>query len=239
MRRSFFPSAALALLASLLAGGAAWSKSDKPSEIEIRKSALEYAKCVVKSKHQQATDAVLFTRDDGELLREFARSTSGCSPSDADRIGFGGDFYRYILAEALINVEFATSGPSDLSDRLPLTHPSAMTKAQFDASFAAATSNKRRVFLEDVYKKQKAIVFLSRYGECVVRADPKNALHLILTKPGSFEEISQTDVLRPAFTVCLEPGTLSFSQATMRGTLALNYYRLAHATAPPRSVGAN
>lgn len=237
MTHSIFSFAALALLASLSAGDAAWPKSDKPSKTEIRRSVLEYAMCVVKSKHKQASDAILFTGDDGESVRDFAGSTPRCLPSDAITMGFGGDLYRYTLAEALIGAEFTTSGPGDFSDRPALKHPSPMTKAQFDASVAAAASSKRRAFLEDVYEKQKAVNFLSRYGECVAREDPQNTRNLILARPGSVEESKQIEVLRPVFSACLEPDTLGFSRATMRGTLALNYYRLAHASPSAGAAG--
>ncbi len=78
--------------------------------------------------------------------------------------------------------------------------------------------------------------WLSRYGECVVRQEPAKARYWLLTPPDSPEEISRINDLRPAFADCLNEGTMKFNRTTMRGAVAINYYRLAMATRVPGSV---
>ena len=45
--------------------------------------------------------------------------------------------------------------------------------------------------------------------------------------------MSRINALRPAFSKCLEDGTINFSKDILRGVVAINYYRLAMATEQP------
>ena len=74
--------------------------------------------------------------------------------------------------------------------------------------------------------------YLSRYGECVVRADPAGSRALLAAKPETPEEASRFAALRLALATCLPEGhTLEFGKLALRGTIAVNYYRLAKAAA--------
>lgn len=51
------------------------------------------------------------------------------------------------------------------------------------------------------------------------------------TEPETAAEAGSFDALRPTVAQCLLKGrTLAFGKLVLRGTIALNYYRLAHAT---------
>jgi hypothetical protein len=72
--------------------------------------------------------------------------------------------------------------------------------------------------------------YLSKYGECVVRYDAAGAKSLLLTAPDSEGETARFTDIQRALGVCLGEGAkLSFGRVALRGTIAINYYRLAHA----------
>lgn len=71
---------------------------------------------------------------------------------------------------------------------------------------------------------------LGKYGECVVRTNPAAAKALLLTRVETSGEARAFDALRQALGECLPEGkTLAFGKLVLRGTIAVNYYRVAHA----------
>jgi hypothetical protein len=85
--------------------------------------------------------------------------------------------------------------------------------------------------LHQYREKELARIYLSNFGECVVRAGPLESYVLLMTKTGSAEEQKSFSSLMPALSSCMSEGrTLELNKATIRGTIALNYYRLAHAS---------
>jgi hypothetical protein len=219
---------------------AASAKDQGPRADEVRQLVSDYATCIVRHSHDQAAKALLGDSDNLAIKQDFRRLINGdCLRPDVEEIEFGSDLYRYALADALVNAEFAKGGPSDFSDRPPLMNHPGPTQAEIDAAVAAAKSDKKRVAIREAYEEQRIVPALSQYGECVVRLDPADARLWILAKPGSPEEASRIDTLRPSFAACLKEGTVAFSKATLRGTVALNYYQLAHAPVQPIPVNAN
>lgn len=215
-------------------------RAKDPTPDEARRVSTEYASCIVKHNHDKASEALLADVDNDTLQRKFRGLIDNtCLPSDADSLKFAGDLYRYALADALVAAEFADSGPDDFSDRLPLSHLPSPTQAELDAALAKAGSAKKRDQVLTGFQKKEGVSLLSRYGECVARQDPRDVRLWLLTKPGTPEENGRIDALRPTFAACLEGGTVAFSKATMRGTVALNYYRLAHAATRPSTISAN
>jgi hypothetical protein len=64
----------------------------------------------------------------------------------------------------------------------------------------------------------------------VVRIAPQDAKTLLATVPDNVEETVRFKALQPAMGRCLPEGaTLKFGRTTLRGTIAVNYYRLAMA----------
>ena len=58
-----------------------------------------------------------------------------------------------------------------------------------------------------------------------------------MTAPDSAEEAARFGALRPALAHCLSEGeTLRSGKAALRGSIAVNYYRLAHAARAPEAV---
>jgi hypothetical protein len=217
-----------ASVATSPAAAATDASTIKPDE--ARKVVLDYAACVVKRAHAKAAEVLLANADNAAILRDFHRLIdSYCVGPGVASIKFDADQFRYALADALVASEFAGGGPADFSDRPPLAHFAEPTPAELASALAKAKSPKQRDRVLSNFHSEEAVAALSRYGECVVRVDPTDARSWILTKPGSPEEATRIDALRASFGACLKSGTVTFSKATLRGTVALNYYRLAHA----------
>jgi hypothetical protein len=203
---------------------------------QTRRVMFNYAACVVKARHARASDAILANADNETISRRYSDLIiDSClgEVAGGGQMKFGGDTYRYALADALVNADYRMTGETDFSNRLPLAHLTTAPQSELDAALAITKSKRRRTELQDQFVKQTGIAWLSRYGECVVRQNPAKARLWLLTRPDVPEETSRINDLRPAFEACLDNGTLKFNRVTMRGTVAINYYRLAMATVQP------
>ena len=79
-------------------------------------------------------------------------------------------------------------------------------------------------------RQREVAIYLSYFGECVVRADPGNSKALLAASPDSRDEGIAIAALGKSLSGCLEAGrTLELNKTNLRGTVALNYYRLAKA----------
>lgn len=230
-----------ATVTAVNAGWAAAAAVSAREEQAARKITYGYARCVVRHHHALAAKAILADEGNGTIMHDYAALIdSGCLALTAGgvKVTFGGDLYRYALADALVNLDFAAAGPTDLSDRPPLPHLFSPSNEEYETAVANARGKRAKAEVRSSLDQRRDIVWLSRYGECVVRADPADARLWLLTPPGIPAEAGRIDALKPAFSQCLT-GTLTFNRTTMRGTVALNYYRLAMATPVPAAGKAN
>jgi hypothetical protein len=152
---------------------------------------------------------------------------------------FTGDFMKYALADALVRLEYGSAPISDLVSVAPLEHE------QPDLSKFAPPPGKvlkpaKLAELEQAKNSALGYAYLAQFGECVVRANPTAAYRLLMTVPTTPEENAAFgEVTRPAQN-CLDSGrTIALNKATLRGTIAYNYYRLAKAprVAVPQTAG--
>ena len=208
---------------------------------ETRALVHGYAKCVVARRFAKASEGLLRNVDNRTLIREYPILIDSDCLSDQKRIrndmrigtvrmSFEGDLFRYALADALVSRELASVPAPDLSAVAKLDHrmPGAKPE-QVSASGKKMSRRKYDAAMKD-YGEAVAFSYLSFYGECVVRTAPSTARALLLTVPDSPEEKERFDALRPAFAECLSEGTsLRFGRTALRGTIAINYYRLAKA----------
>jgi hypothetical protein len=201
---------------------------------ETRAVVHGYAKCVVKRQPLQAAEAIKRNVDNNTILKDYPKlMDGGClrgGPGEVIQARFGGDLYRYALADALVSRDLATFSGNDFSALPKLDHrapgePPAnvtakgkkLSKKQFEAAVAS-------------YETAQSFTYLSVYGECVVRSAPLWAQALLLATPDSPEETARFRALSPALSSCLPEGaTMKFGKVTLRGTIAINYYRLAMA----------
>jgi hypothetical protein len=80
---------------------------------------------------------------------------------------------------------------------------------------------------------------LSMVGECAVRGNPGGARDLLKARLNSKEEDAAVQTMMPAFASCLPKGAqVRFNIRSLRGTVAVNYYRLALAQKLARSGAA-
>ena len=201
---------------------------------ETRRLLHSYGACVVKRQEGRAAQAIIANVDNGELIRRYGSLIDGtCLPAKMGsmvQVRFQGDQYRYALADALVRKQFAaTSAPALASvPRLQHRDPGA-APARVNAKGRPIREKQYQAALRD-FEAEQAYSYLSRYGECVVRVNPAAARDLLLTEPGTAQETERFAALRTAFGTCVrEDQKLSLGKLALRGTIAINYYRLARA----------
>lgn len=210
-----------------------WSDADYSTK-EIRALTHAYAQCVVKRRPAKTSQAIVADPDNVSILRDYSMLIiSEClsrQVNEDTKMRFTGDLYRYALADALVNRELAAQPAPVLDSVPPLAHrnpgpPPAEVNDKGKKLGKRKLEEARLNFGRDV-----AYAFLSHYGECVVRADAAGSKALLMTKPDSAEESARFAALRPVFSRCLPTDrTLRFGKVALRGSVAINYYRLAHA----------
>ena len=225
-----------ATLAAALSAVPAAAQDSEYSTKETRALMHAYAKCVVKREGKKASEALLSDLGNSTILRKYRMLIIGdCLAREVrttTEMSFSGDLYRYALADALVNQELALRPVPELSNvpRLAQREPGEAPQ-QISASGKKLSKKKYEEALED-YNRSVAYSFLARYGECVVRLDAAGAKTLLLADPDSPEEAARFGALKPAMANCLPEGhTLKFGKVALRGSIAVSYYRLAHAAA--------
>jgi hypothetical protein len=133
------------------------------------------------------------------------------------------------LADVLVNRELSATPPPDVSEvpplewKLPPAAPEVGPRGEKPGTKGYEASVEH-------YDEAVAYAFLARYGECVVRADTPGAKELLLTKADTAEESARFGQLQTVLARCLpENKKLTFGKASLRGAIAVSYYRLAHA----------
>lgn len=227
---SLFLLAAAMLVAEPLGSAPETDLSSK----ETRAVVHAYATCVVKRQPRQAAEAIQRNIDNGAMMRQYPKLfDGGCltgKPTEVMKARFVGDLYRYAIADALVRRDLATFAQNDFSTLPPLNHREpGEPPARIDGKGKKLTEKAYQDALAS-YEKSRGFSYLSKYGECAVRLNPAGAQALLLTTPDTADEAARFKALFPALSTCLPEGqTLKFGKVTLRGTIAINYYRLAMA----------
>jgi hypothetical protein len=232
----FGAAASLAIAAPALAAPGLmddWEDADYSTR-ETRALTHAYARCVVKRQPAKASEAIVANVSPGAILRDYrtlirpeclVRQTR-----QSTRMRFGGDLYRYALADALVNRELAAQPAPNLDSVPRLAHHNPGEPPQPVDSRGRKLGKRKLEAARQAYARDSGFAFLSLYGECIVRADPAGAKALLVTAPDSPEESARFAALGPSFSRCLPDGrTVRFGKVALRGSVAINYYRLAHA----------
>lgn len=190
------------------------------SSEEMRKFAYHYGACAVARHPRGASEAVLRNVDTVTLTTKYsALIDRDCLPSGS-QIVFPGDFYIYALADALVARELATAPMPELSNLPPLESRSMPPFAHLRRKLGYGVAL-RATYDAEVFGA------LSEYGECVVRKSPANARALLMTEPEAAAEAPAFEALSPALLACTPEGkTVKLTKSSLRGTIALTYYRL-------------
>ena len=208
--------------------------------VSLRQVAAAYAACVVRVAAPVARGVVLQNFTNAQINRDpVARRLfdEGCMspPASDNAIGpqspggmrFSGDLFRYSLADALIQKDYADRRHFDFTTVPPLQH---FTPAPLISALANGTDSKARR-AQETYASLMGLSAFSKFGECVSRRDPDGVQKLILTHVLSDAENAAFAALSPALGQCLVSGQLRLSREVVRGLVALNFYRLAGAPA--------
>lgn len=243
--------AAVALLLATALGSAAQAEPMPGSRGELNEYIQAYAKCTVRYNHHRAQELVLSNVTDDRVEHDFKDIyvsepmawVSGCKEllirtGVAFRLQPG--LYRAALAQELVEAEMKAAPQASFSDRSALAHWTPEDQASFDRRLASVSGESKRARITAEHDAEAAKIWLAVYGECVVRKDPVTAWSWLVAKPGSSAETDAIARLGPAFGDCLVSGkTLNFPKDVLRGSIAINYYRLAKApVAAATGVGA-
>ncbi len=223
---------------ALLAASAANSSNDQSEKRYVRAVEFRYGNCVV-GKNAGAAKRFVLNSDLKPGVFDALLQKVGdpdCLDRAADSLGgvemrFPGDTMRYALANALVRKEFSRGAPLALQDAGPIEQPIFVEADYLPKPGKRASKAKE---LEEARARRIRDIFLTQFGECVVRADSAKSRQLLVTEPDSDEEGKIFSALSAPFSQCLTEGrSLTFNKTTLRGTIAINYYRLAHAPRQP------
>jgi hypothetical protein len=190
---------------------------------ETRQIVYKYGACAVKHHAGGASKAVLRNVDNLTLLNHYSALIDRDCLAPGGRLAFPGDYYIYALADALVARELTTAPVPDLSNVPPLERRSIPAFAELRRKFGYDAAL-------EATKNAEIFGPLNDYGECVVRRSPAKAKALLMTEPESATEPSRFEALESALSACApEDKTMKLTKLILRGTIALNYYRLAQA----------
>jgi hypothetical protein len=185
----------------------------------------EYAKCVAGKHPDLVREYVLSEKNSGKRDDRFAKLADWkCLPSNSSReittLYLSGHGARYVFAEHLLQTE-KLPVVDNFGAVAMLVHPEPLKIEDYKASGKLS---------KQAYAKRVDQSFgefaLSRIGECVVRADTLGSKRLLKTAIGSAEEVAAINTLLPVAGGCIKDGSIKMKPEQVRGTVALNLYRL-------------
>ncbi|HWI75967.1 MAG TPA: hypothetical protein VNS53_02650 [Sphingomicrobium sp.] len=211
-----------------------------------RKSVQIFADCVVKRHLEGARQFVLSGSGSGGSEAAKILDSECIGAATADVGGMGGivtlqaprNEIRFAVAEALVHRDLRNFDPNEIAKAAPLpqsTLNSALYAIKDSAKLSENERQERILQLERARSRDEALVALTNYGECVVRKNPVGARNLLESRVNGPEEGDAFQAMMPAFSACLDKGKdFKSDRNLLRGTIALNYYRLALAPKLPQ-----
>jgi hypothetical protein len=173
-----------------------------------------------------------FDPRDREIYRRKLSSRLGCDRGEgAARIAidFGGDVFRYALANVLVKEDYLGKPPTDFANAPPIRH---FQPASIEQMTSGLKGSKLKAVQRD-HASAMLIFMYSMMGECLARKQPEAVIHLLRQPVDSKDEKRALEALAPAVVDCGKlQKDMKFSQSWMRGAIALSYYRLAFSIDP-------
>lgn len=209
---------------------------------EVRLLQARFGECVSKKHREQARTFVLryayrdHEKESGarKIVKTLADGSCLIAATGSDysaaMMRLPGDTMAYLLAEALFRSEMASLPPLSNLNRIPsLEHPVVDERA-----FVPPPRARKRE-LEDLAKRRAneiGRIYLSKFGECIVRANPSGSFKLLNSPVTTPAEDAAFAALAGTLKSCLlDEHTVAFNKTVLRGAIAYNYYRLARAPA--------
>jgi len=225
-----FGRSTLLLLASL-ASSQAVAAADSSDTRQNRLIVDNYATCVLGMHSREVAQVVLSNPGNENIIRHHPSLIDGSCLVQAGgaRMEMPGDTLLYALSEALVRWEYSKGLPPDIAHAAPLQHVNP-NPPLITAINGKPLNPKKLEQLKAAQAKETGFQVMSVFGECVAREDPHHSLALILTKVASKEEDQALADLNPALAKCVPSGqTVALDRDAVRGTIAMNLYRLAKA----------
>lgn len=195
----------------------------------------DYAECMARSYNRDARELVSI--DDTAVITpaQIKMFRSDClARTGASMLKGSHSLYRFALAEALLRRDYRKAGPPNPALAAPIDHPIFAANASPPANWDRWPDAAAR--WPDYRDRARAYSVVSAFGDCVVRAGPAKTWALLQTKVASAEEKAALAALAPEMSSCVPAGAkIELSANNIRGTVALNYYRLSQA---PRAAAA-
>ena len=207
------------------------SKAKHTRDIQAR-----YGECVVERHTSSARRLVLDPALEGAAWRRtIPNVANGDCLVDVTKsitwveLTFPHDTLRYLLAEALVRRELWSEPVRSFARDAPLAQPK-FNEADYLPKQGQKLSKYQLQDMKEGLVKKRARVFLSEFGECVVRQNPERSFLLLKARPATSNEEGAFKALAPQLSNCLPAGQqLAVGKVAIRGTIAMNYYRLAQA----------
>ena len=191
----------------------------------------EYAECAVKRHPKEASEIIL--DGSGTAMDKYRAKVfdPACLSPTMMGLKIPPAEARFAIANALVRRNLQNYNPRNVLLAAPL--PVSYYIPKYAASTKKLSSKELRE-REARIQRAEAVLALLAYGECVVRANPTVTHSLLFSKLQSPDESFAFDALMPALSGCLTKGRqFRADRPSLRGALALTYYRLAHAPKSP------
>jgi hypothetical protein len=223
----------IALSALCVAGVASAQDTVELNQAETRRIMDKFADCVVQRHHDAARDFALTRIGASNSSHWPDIYDSICLKVDTNLTDGGvtlrtpAQEMRFALAQALIPRDLAKFDPKQIAAVLPgAVEPNSAAKK--DDGNKAQRSSKGAQGESD---RERAFVLLDAYSDCVVRQNPYGVRDLLNTRLNGNDEELAFQAMMPALGACLDRGKqFGTDRTTLRGSLALSYYRLALAS---------
>ncbi len=215
--------------------------AEAPSPAQIRKFLADYGECIAKREPELARKAILvganFNRESPEGKRLKQRE---CMDEDNLRntvSGFQGrlrmrlddDTYRGVIAEALVVKGSRLLDAAGVRAIPLLTYDETRPLRVQYPDGKPIPEGKLARQRAAIARKAEAVQ-MGKLGECVVRNAPENSRSVLSSALETPAELQSINALGPILGQCIKAGeTVSLDRMSVRGALAIAYYRLSQA----------
>ena len=222
----------LAIKFAIMAAGlgtAALAADDAKEASRIRTIAARYATCVIA---RSSTNARRFVLEQGRPPVD-ENCLAIANRGEGVQMTFPGQHYRYALAQALLVRDFPNGVPTDIA-----AAPVAQQDAPPPLDETKLPKNaKKATAIRDSFARHRSFWAMDRLGDCIARTKPVAAYALVQSGIDTPAERTAFEQLKPAIAECLDlDGTVRFAPGTLRGSVALNLYRLAYSVKKPANA---
>ncbi len=203
------------------------AKSDEAARQKALLSARDFARCVVKRHPVLAKRVVVESIYD--ISSRFSRildpgCITGIKSETTKNLRFPSDTLHQMLSNALIERDFALSGPTNF-DAVPDT-PFPQPKRLKEEALAKMSPEQRASVLGRL-RESETWYMLNVMGHCLARRSPEKVRLLAMTPIGSIDERSSINSLKDDISACLPAGAkFRMRISDLRGPTIRNYYQL-------------